>query len=103
MPFKPNGSKPVFCRECFQSRRTESPRRPDFEDRGPRNLPPPPPPHREEFAALNAKLDKILGLLAAKETVTAQPVAVEPVAVVEPTPVAEVKVPVVKKKRISRK
>jgi CxxC-x17-CxxC domain-containing protein len=22
VPFKPNGSKPVFCRECFQANRT---------------------------------------------------------------------------------
>jgi CxxC-x17-CxxC domain-containing protein len=76
VPFKPNGSKPVFCRDCFQGkRRFEGPkpefaRRPNFEDRGPQHQgPPPPPPHREDFAALNAKLDRILNLLTVKPEV----------------------------------
>ena len=96
VPFKPNGSKPVFCRECFQSNRTggES-RRPNFEDRN-NNFPPPPPrfddrgphqppadPHKEQLDALNSKLDKILSLLAEKQTVE-KPVVVTPVAVTEP-------------------
>src|ERR1035437_3528040 len=77
VPFKPNGSKPVFCRDCFQGkRRSEGPRpefsrRPNFDDRGPQQGPPPPPPHREDFAALNAKLDRILNLLTVKEVVAA--------------------------------
>jgi CxxC-x17-CxxC domain-containing protein len=93
VPFKPNGNKPVFCRDCFQGKRTFEgprennfpPRRPNFDDRGPHQGPPPPPPapHREEFAALNAKLDKILNLLAVKEVVK-EPVVIAPVAVVKP-------------------
>jgi CxxC-x17-CxxC domain-containing protein len=93
VPFKPNGSKPVFCRDCFQGKRTFEgprennfpPRRPNFDDRGPHQGPPPPPPapHKEEFSALNAKLDKILNLLAVKEVVK-EPVVIAPVAVVKP-------------------
>jgi len=115
VPFKPNGSKPVFCRDCFQGKRNSEgprdnnfpPRRPNFDDRG-QSQTPPPPPHKEEFAALNAKLDKILNLLIVKENVK-KPVVIAPVAVVEPTPVvevtpvAEVEIPVVKKKRASKK
>ena len=93
VPFKPNGSKPVFCRDCFQGKRTFEgprennfpPRRPNFDDRGSHQGPPPPPPapHKEEFAALNAKLDKILNLLAVKEAVK-EPVVIAPAAVVKP-------------------
>jgi CxxC-x17-CxxC domain-containing protein len=101
VPFKPNGSKPVFCRDCFQGkRRSEGPRpefnrRPNFDDRGPQQGPPPPPPHREDFAALNAKLDRILNLLTVKEVV------VEPV--VESVIKPKTKAPVVKKKTTSKK
>lgn len=105
VPFKPNGSKPVFCRDCFASKRRFEgprnenfpPRRPNFEDRGPRQGPPPPPPHRE-FEQLNAKLDRILNLL------TVQP-EVKEVTVNEPEKVVEVKAPktkAVKKKKASK-
>lgn len=105
VPFKPNGSKPVFCRECFQANRTGESRRPDFEGRN-NNFPPPPPrfddrgphqpplePHKEQFEALNVKLDKILSLLseAVKEPVVATPAAIEPTVTVEPKPMPEVK------------
>lgn len=99
VPFKPNGSKPVFCRECFQANRTGENRRPEFEgrnnnfppppprfdDRGP-HTPPPPPPQKEEFAELNAKLDKILNILneAMKKPEVTTPVVIEPEAVAEP-------------------
>jgi CxxC-x17-CxxC domain-containing protein len=98
VPFKPNGSKPVFCRECFQANRTGESRRPDFEGRN-NNFPPPPPrsddrephqppvdPHKEQFEAINAKLDRILNLLneSVKKPVVATPVVIEPAIIVEP-------------------
>jgi CxxC-x17-CxxC domain-containing protein len=106
VPFKPNGSKPVFCRDCFQGkRRFEGPkpefqRRPNFDDRGPQRQvpPPPPPPHREDFAALNAKLDRILNLL------TVQPEIKEVISKPEKVVVAKApKAKVVKKKAAPKK
>ena len=115
VPFKPNGSKPVFCRDCFQGKRRFEgpkennfpPRRPSFDDRGPQHQgpPPPPPPHREDFAALNAKLDRILNLLTVKPEVKEVVVSKPEKVVVEKAEkkVAKVKSPVVKKKKTSKK
>ena len=104
VPFKPNGSKPVFCRDCFQNkRRFEGPkpefqRRPNFDDRVPHQGPPPPPQYNAQFDSLNAKLDKILNLLIVKPEV--EEVINKPEKVV----VAKVpKIPVVKKKKVSKK
>lgn len=105
VPFKPNGSKPVFCRECFQNNRSSDstrsenfPRRSNFEDRGNNqiNKPVAEPQYREQFEALNTKLDKILNLLAVEEKV-------KEIEVSELSQVPEIKVPVVKKKRVSKK
>ena len=125
VPFKPTGSKPVFCRECFQSNRTDDtrrqdnypPRRPNFDDRSsfqPNRPPAPPDPHREQFENLNAKLDKILNLLTTKDAVkliaketpaTAVPTVTEPVATVESEQGVEIKVktPISKKKKVVKK
>lgn len=83
VPFKPTGSKPVFCSECFekngggQSRRFDgarfdgesrhgdrdrAPRRPRFEG----NRSSERPQNNEQFDALNVKLDKILAILTPK-------------------------------------
>ena len=116
VPFKPNGSKPVFCRDCFQGKRSSDsprsegnypPRHSNFEDRGPQISRPAPvlvPQYGQQFEALNAKLDRILNMLIVKEAVK------KPVAVVKPTPppideakLPEVEVPVVKKKRVLKK
>jgi CxxC-x17-CxxC domain-containing protein len=88
VPFKPNGSKPVFCRECFQANRMgDASRRPNFEDRRPQaeNRPvliPQQPNYKEQFDALNSKLDKILSLLSVREVV-------EVTKTIEPEPVIE--------------
>ncbi len=61
VPFRPTGSKPVFCRDCFKSNdnfdgnRNEGRR--DFGGR------PEKPNYREQFESLNAKLDRILKIL----------------------------------------
>jgi CxxC-x17-CxxC domain-containing protein len=70
VPFKPTGSKPVLCRECFQNSRGSDERR--FEKRSfekprfDRGDTPTRPDYRVEFEKLNAKMDKILSLLAQK-------------------------------------
>jgi CxxC-x17-CxxC domain-containing protein len=110
VPFKPNGSKPVFCRDCFQGKRRFEgpkennfpPRRPSFDDRGPQHQgPPPPPAHREDFAMLNAKLDRILNLLTVK--VVKPEVVIAPVVEPKEKIVKVKKAPVTKKKVSSKK
>jgi CxxC-x17-CxxC domain-containing protein len=115
VPFKPNGSKPVFCRDCFQGKRVSDsprsegnypPRRPNFEDRGPQVSRPSPvlvPQYGQQFEALNAKLDRILNMLIVKEAVKKPVAAVKPVAVAKPEAEVEVKAPVVKKTRVTKK
>ena len=77
VPFRPTGDKPVYCSDCFKNKdggmsprrdegrsfeRNDRPSfnsRPSFESKG--------SDHREDFRAINDKLDKILKLLV-KET-----------------------------------
>lgn len=99
VPFKPTGSKPVFCRDCFREQGGPD-RRSD--DRGPRNFErrddrprnTENAPTKAQFDELNAKLDKILGMLSTstpsakvEETVVApkKPRAPKKSATVEPT------------------
>lgn len=80
VPFKPTGSKPVFCRECFQNNREggvgpSNYQRRDFGDRDndrrehSNNRPQPQANYNEQFNALNQKLDKIINLLSGKNEV----------------------------------
>lgn len=106
VPFKPSGSKPVFCRECFQKNRSSDsgrsenfPRRSNFENRGDNrtnNRQVVQPQYKEQFEALNTKLDKILNLLNTKEKV-------KEVEINEPNQMPEVEVPIIKKRRVSKK
>jgi CxxC-x17-CxxC domain-containing protein len=75
VPFKPNGSKPVYCRACFGNEKAgatdykEFKRSAPVEDRS-----------KEQFAAINAKLDmiiKALNLSAPAKTSAAEPVKAE--------------------------
>jgi CxxC-x17-CxxC domain-containing protein len=102
VPFKPSGSKPVFCRECFQANRMgDTSRRPNFEDRRPQaeNRPvliPQQPNYKEQLEALNVKLDKILNMLivakeVVKKPVTPAPVVVSQPVVIEPEPIVKIK------------
>lgn len=100
IPFRPSGDRPVFCSDCFAKNTGKEPRR-SFgggdrrDDRGGSR------PFRQsdgdsdgkslrkmQFEALEAKLDKILAMLSANNTVVeTQPVKAEKkskVAVVEP-------------------
>ncbi len=77
VPFKPNGSKPVLCRDCFQGAdRGSFDRKPSFDGgrfenrfedrpRPPRPTGPAPvgPSLKSEIQAINQKLDQILAIL----------------------------------------
>jgi len=67
VPFKPTGSKPVTCRDCFAKTRTDSPRgersggRSFSGDRGRPNFDRKPSvDYTKQFEGLNFKLDKII-------------------------------------------
>lgn len=86
VPFKPNGSKPVFCSNCFEKNgggesnrfggdRDRAPRRPSFSENRSYDRPqsfdrpqhtPRPEQNNDQFASLNAKLDRIITLLTPK-------------------------------------
>jgi len=86
VPFKPNGSKPVYCRACFGNEKSnvtdykEFKRSAPVEDRS-----------KEQFVAINAKLDMIIKAMGigAPAKAAAEPVKAEKaVAVVEKAPKA---------------
>lgn len=65
VPFRPSGDKPVFCRDCFREnggadarRSDERSVRPVFDNRSTENA-----YNKEQFIALNTKLDRILHIL----------------------------------------
>ena len=63
VPFKPTESKPVFCSDCFRKDGDSSSRpRNSFGSRD-RNSGSPSAISSEQFNQINAKLDKILGIL----------------------------------------
>jgi CxxC-x17-CxxC domain-containing protein len=97
VPFRPTNGKPVYCSECFEkmgnggrsdSRRSE---RSDFRAPG--------FDQKVQFDALNAKLDKIIGLLEPKKVKSASIETVIPSPVTEE--VKEVKAP--KAKKVAKK
>ena len=113
VPFKPSGDKPVFCSNCFEQKRGGSNTRrfenrnfskPRFEDNNNR-----PPQNNDQFNTLNAKLDKILGLLTPPSLVKVapapQPQVTEVVTATQVLPVSpkEPMVKVEKKKKTSKK
>lgn len=59
VPFRPTGSKPVFCRDCFKSNDNFDANRSERRDFNR----PTQPNYKEQFDSLNAKLDKILKIL----------------------------------------
>jgi len=71
VPFRPTGSKPVLCRECFQNTRGSDSRRseqrtfdrPQFNRDDNRSRNNEAPNYNAQFEVLNAKMDKILDLL----------------------------------------
>jgi len=93
VPFRPTNGKPVYCSECFEKvggGRSDAPRqeRSDFRSPG--------FDQKAQFDALNAKLDRIIGLLEPKKVE-----AVMPDILVEE--IKEVKAPKAKKATSKRK
>ncbi len=73
VPFRPTTGKPVYCSECFEKmggRRSDSgrPERSDFRAPAPSF-----DQNKAQFDALNAKIDRILGLLEPKVVETVVP------------------------------
>ena len=91
IPFRPTQGKPVYCSDCFEKmggRRSDSPR----PERGDFRPQPPVSNNNTQLEALNAKLDRIIGLLEPK---VEAPVVVE-APVSEPV-VEKIKIPKAKK------
>jgi len=107
VPFKPTGDRPVFCSNCFESKRGGSDsRRPDTRSfdrprfQGSNSTP---SISSEQYNILNTKLDKILGLLNPMPEVKPE---VKVVLAEKPREVVETKEPKVKvekKKKTSKK
>lgn len=60
VPFRPTGERPVFCNDCFRNHRDAGPSR--FSG-GNSNQ------YKEQFEAINFKLDKILKILTPEEKI----------------------------------
>lgn len=74
VPFRPTGSKPVLCRECFQNNRSSDSRRSEERfDRQPSNRSNNAPDYTTQFEQLNAKLNRILDMLT-QRTVDVSPI-----------------------------
>lgn len=100
VPFRPSGDKPIFCNDCFSSKRDDGDRAPrrEFSDRGPKrefndrpvpsfNKPAPSQDDtKKQLGEISAKLDRLLNALEKTSVakVAAKPeVKVAPVAKVE--------------------
>lgn len=107
VPFRPSGDRPVFCSNCFEQKRGGSDsRRPDDRNfsrsrfEGDSN---PVPQNNEQLNTINAKLDKILGLLNPTLEVKPEVKAIEVEKPQEVIVTKEPKVKVEKKKKTSKK
>lgn len=79
VPFRPTGSKPVLCSDCFG--KSNGDRRPRHPDSGGR------PQNNEQLNVISAKLDQVLALLnGAPKGKPARPVGGAPKAVKAPKP-----------------
>jgi CxxC-x17-CxxC domain-containing protein len=91
VPFRPTNGKPVYCSDCFEKMGggrgdAQRPERSDFSPQGQDQ-------NKTQLDALNAKLDRILGILEPKTA----PVILTPVEKEVKEIVKEVKTPKVKK------
>lgn len=64
VPFRPTSGKPIYCSDCFQDKRGSEPRRFERRDSRPPRFEAKSENYKEQFEALNNKLDKILKMLA---------------------------------------
>lgn len=103
VPFRPNGSKPVYCNDCFKTfgDRPDSgrfpdraPRSPQFEARNDSK-----PQDAEQLSSINRKLDKILQILTSTPMSTKTEIIAAPetaITIVAPVKKSSKKAPVVK-------
>lgn len=93
VPFKPTGSKPVFCSECFEKKGggADSKRFADRSDRQPQN--------NAQLEAINSKLDTILAILEPTSVKPAEEAKIEKEIEIQP----EKPMVVVEKKRKASK
>jgi len=83
VPFKPTGSKPVYCRDCFRTMRNPDSKRfsgrSNFDNRNEdRDRNTEQPSYKDQFVTLHAKLDKILKLLNPEKSMEAPIVVAKP-------------------------
>ena len=83
VPFRPTGSKPVYCSECFEKQGGGSDSRGGYQDRGSRRpdfagRSEPRPQNNEQLDAINRKLDKILGMLTPAQVMVEKKVETKP-------------------------
>jgi len=57
VPFQPRGDKPIYCSNCFENKNESGSRSSEQFQSQPKSQ------YKEQFEALNIKLDKILGML----------------------------------------
>lgn len=120
LPFKPNGRKPVFCNDCFQKNRGGEFKR--FDDRRPgrfssdrfqperreERFEHPAPrnsdtfQYKEQFNAINAKLDKIIRMMAPPPPPVKAP-ETEPVIQMIEQAIGDTAEPVQKKRKSKKK
>lgn len=67
VPFRPNGSKPVYCNNCFRDEAPRDNRRPSFQsDRGERPAPRPDQAFNDlkaELRVVNANLERLIAIM----------------------------------------
>ena len=113
VPFRPTGSKPVFCRDCFKSNDNFNANRsggrnferPSFDNRNNDRARTEQPNYKEQLDALNAKLDKILKILTPtvyEKVVEVKQPKPEKITVVEDTKPAEETAPKKKVKKAKK-
>lgn len=101
VPFRPTGSKPVYCSDCFEKQGGgERERR--FDDRGPRDnfekRNNSQPQNNAQMESIERKLDRILEILTKPQVSEVKTPEVE----VKPEPTPE-ETPTIKKPRVSKK
>src|SRR3989344_3293088 len=63
VPFRPNGKKPVFCRDCFASSKTDSARSSYRPQSRPTNDERPGSDLQSQIQILNTKLDRLIRIV----------------------------------------
>jgi CxxC-x17-CxxC domain-containing protein len=77
VPFRPKPGRDIFCSDCFgRDEKREHEPKPFTPNQAPKSA-----NYDNQFAALNSKLDKLIGLLSPKTEIAAKPAAIKSVEV----------------------